>query len=161
MSHGPNDLTGSAARSHEETGGNVTAGRLNLPAGGDAARKAEEEGDRINEAHGVRTAPRGEYRSAMSLNLPRVVGARLSEEPKPAADLSQRKASDYLPPHLKAQLIAEGRLDADGNPAPAGAKGGANRGIETEKARVEETPAPAPGALKRLAGFLAKLFGKG
>ena len=164
MSDGREHLAGSAAKSHEKTGGNVQAGRMPLPAGGDAARKAETEGDLINEAHGIRTAPRGEYRSSMQLNLPRVVGARLAGPAAPAPDLSQRKASDYLPPALKARLIAEGKLAPEGEPAMPAAAGsavetvaaGGPRPAAEPAARQPEAPSPARGFL----GKLLALFGK-
>jgi hypothetical protein len=113
VSNSNQDFSGSAARQNEGSGGNVPAGKINLPVGGDAARKAEAEGDAINEAHGAGTVPRGQYRGAGPVRLPPVRGARLvAEDAKP--DLSNRKASDYLPPQLKAQLIAEGKLSAEG-----------------------------------------------
>ncbi len=113
MSNANQDFTGSAARHHEAAGGNVQAERIDLPRGGDAARQSETEGDAINEAHGVRAVPRHEYRGGGALRLPQAVGARLVEA-KPLPDLSSRTAADYLPPQLKANLIAEGRLAPDG-----------------------------------------------
>lgn len=159
MSNGGEHWAGSAARAHERTGGNVQAGKMPLPAGGDAARKAETEGDLINEAHGIRTAPRGEYRRSMQLNLPRVVGARMAEPASAPPDLSERKASDYLPPALKAQLIAQGRLAPEEASAPAGEAGGA---VETSTAGsapwAGEAPVPQPAQLPLLKRFLGKLF---
>jgi hypothetical protein len=157
-------MAGSAARAHEKTGGNVQAGKMPLPAWGDAARKAETEGDLINEAHGIRTAPRGEYRNSMRLNLPRVVGARMAEPAAAPPDLSQRKASDYLPPALKAQLIAQGKLPPEEGAAPPAAPAGA---VETRPsggpppAREATVPPPAePPLVKRFLGKLFGLFGK-
>lgn len=163
MSDGREHMAGSAARQHEKTGGNVPAGKMPLPAGGDAARKAEAEGDLINEAHGIRTAPRSEYRSSMQLNLPRAVGARLAQPAAPPADLSQRKASDYLPPALKAQLIAEGRLTPDGDPVPAPAAGAAIEARPPGGGAAAGAPAPPPASpplVKRWLGKLSALFGK-
>lgn len=163
MSDGREHMAGSAARQHEKTGGNVPAGRMPLPAGGDAARKAEAEGDLINEAHGVRAVPRSEYRGSMQLNLPRAVGARLVQPAAPSADLSDRKASDYLPPALKAKLIAEGRLTPDGDPVPAAAAGAAMeaRAPGGGAAAGAEAPPPAsPPLVKRWLGKLSALFGK-
>lgn len=159
MSDGREHLAGSAAKSHEKSGGNVQAGKMPLPAGGDAARKAETEGDLINEAHGIRTAPRGQYRSSMQLNLPRAVGARLVEPAAAPPDLSQRKASDYLPPALKARLIAEGKLAPEGEPAMPAAPGGA---VETPAAGgprpAAEPAARRPGEPSPARRFLGKLF---
>ena len=112
------NITGSAAREHEATGGNVKAGQSNLPAAGSAAQAAE------TEAREAQRESRPSYRGTDSIRLPQVRGARtvVAEQPKP--DLSQRTAADYLPAHLKAQLIAEGKLTAAGelvttvNPAP-------------------------------------------
>lgn len=163
MNDGRHNLAGSAARQHEKTGGNVPAGQVPLPAGGDAARKAETEGDRINEAHGIRTVPRGEYRSSMQLNLPRAVGARLVQPAAPPSDLSRRKASDYLPPALKAQLIAEGRLTPDGDPVPATAAGAATETRPPGGGAAAGAPAPAtasPPLVRRWLGKLSALFGK-
>ena len=167
MSDGREHWAGSAARAHEKTGGNVQAGKMPLPAGGDAARKAETEGDLINEAHGIRTAPRGEYRRSMQLNLPRAVGARMAAPAPPPPGPSERKASDYLPPALKAQLIAQGRLAPDGTPAAAP---GAGRAGEDSSAGGESRPAQAPAGpaaaaappplVKRFLGKLFGLFGK-
>lgn len=160
MSDGRQHWAGSAARAHEKTGGNVQAGKMPLPAGGDAARKAETEGDLINEAHGIRTAPRGEYRNSMQLNLPRVVGARMAEPAAAPPDLSERKASDYLPPALKAQLIAQGRLAPEEAPAPAREAGSA---METTTAgggtRASEAPVPQPAQPPLVKRFFGKLFG--
>jgi hypothetical protein len=151
VSNGPDDLTGSAARQHEQTGGNVQAGGMKVPFGGDAARRAESEGEAANR----------QYRGSMQLSLPKVVGARVAEPEKPAADLSQRKASDYLPPQLKAQLIAEGKLGEDGSvltARPATAQSGA-----TETRRRVEAAEPAPdanggGVFGTLTRFLKRLF---
>lgn len=96
------NITGSAAREHEATGGNAKAGQSNLPEAGSAALAAE------TEARGV------EYRSANSMSLPLVRGARMVAAAAPEPDFSQRTAADYLPAHLKAQLIAEGKLTAAG-----------------------------------------------
>lgn len=164
MSDGREHWAGSAARAHEKTGGNVQAGKMPLPAGGDAARKAETEGDLINEAHGIRTAPRGEYRRSMQLNLPRVVGARMAEPAAAPPDLSERKASDYLPPALKAQLTAQGRLAPEGGAAGSGAAGGAMEtrlsGGETPQAPAPAAPAAPPSLAKRIFGKLFGLSGK-
>ncbi len=163
MSDGREHWAGSAARTHEKTGGNVQAGKMPLPAGGDAARKAETEGDLINEAHGVRTVPRGEYRRSMQLNLPRAVGARMAEPAAPPPDLSARKASDYLPPALKAQLIAQEKLAPEEAPAPSLAP---SRAVETASAggAVPQPGTPpgtaAPPLAKRILGKLFGLFGK-
>jgi hypothetical protein len=164
VSDGLKPGAGSAAKAHEQTGGNVQAGKMPLPAGGDAARRAENEGDLINEAHGIRTAPRGEYRKSMQLNLPRVVGARMVDAAAPPPDLSGRKASDYLPPALKAQLIAQGKLAPEGSPASSLDAGGA---VETPSASSAAAPAgtsPQPAAplplAKRILGKLFGLFGK-
>lgn len=96
------NITGSAAREHEATGGNAKAGQSNLPGAGSAALAAE------TEARGV------EYRSANSMSLSLVRGARMVAAAAPEPDFSQRTAADYLPAHLKAQLIAEGKLTAAG-----------------------------------------------
>lgn len=157
-------MAGSAARAHEKTGGNVPAGKMPLPAGGDAARKAETEGDLINEAHGIRTVPRGQYRSSMQLNLPRAVGARMVEPAAPPPDLSQRKASDYLPPALKAQLIAQGKLPPEAAPpAPSGASGAvetSSAGGAAPQAGIPPAPAAPPSLARRIFGKLFGLFGK-
>ncbi len=109
MSNEKANITGSAAREHEATGGNVKAGQSNLPAAGSAAQAAETE---AKEAHRSDSAPR--YRGTSGMRLPQVRGARMVEAEKPKPDLSQRTAADYLPAHLKAQLIAEGKLTAEG-----------------------------------------------
>ena len=96
------NITGSAAREHEATGGNAKAGQSNLPGAGSAALAVE------TEARGV------EYRSANSMSLPLVRGARMVAAAAPEPDFSQRTAADYLPAHLKAQLIAEGKLTVAG-----------------------------------------------
>lgn len=130
--------------------------KIPIPAAGDAARKAREEGDAIDEAHGVRIVPRDEFRAAGSLRL-RAVGGRgprPAEEPKP--DLTTRTAADYLPSKLKAQLIAEGRLTADGtliaNPPP-------RPPVVESGATGSTAPAPPPtGVFARLGRFFRKLF---
>lgn len=164
MSDGLKPGAGSAAKAHEQTGGNVRAGKMPLPAGGDAARKAETEGDLINEAHGIRTMPRGEYRNSMQLHLPRVVGARMAEPVPPPPDLSSRKASDYLPPALKAQLIAQGKLAPEQDPASTLAAGGAVETVITGSAAAPAGAPPQPAAplplAKRILGKLFGLFGK-
>ena len=99
------NITGSAAREHEATGGNAKAGQSNLPGAGSAALAAETE---------AREAQRVEHRSASSMSLALVRGARMVAAAAPEPDFSQRIAADYLPPHLKAQLIAEGKLTAVG-----------------------------------------------
>ena len=99
------NITGSAAREHEATGGNAKAGQSNLPGAGSAALAAETE---------AREADRLEYRSANSMSLPLVRGAKMVAATEPGPDLSQRTAADYLPARLKAQLIAEGKLTAAG-----------------------------------------------
>lgn len=160
MSDGREHWAGSAAKAHEKTGGNVQAGKMPLPAGGDAARKAETEGDLINEAHGVRTVPRGEYRRSMQLNLPRAVGARMVEPAAPPPDLSERKASDYLPPALKAQLIAQGKLAPEEAPAPSPDAGRAVETVSAGGAVPQPGTPPAPAAPPPLAKrIFAKLFG--
>jgi hypothetical protein len=164
VSDGREHWAGSAAKSHEKTGGNVPAGKTPLPAGGDAARKAEAEGDLINEAHGIRTVPRSEYRRSMQLNLPRAVGARMVEPAPPPPDLSQRKASDYLPPSLKAQLIAQGKLPPEEAPSPSADAGSAVETVSAGGARQAGTaPAPAgppPSLARRILAKLSGLFGK-
>lgn len=157
MSDGREHWAGSAARAHEKTGGNVQAGKMPLPAGGDAARKAETEGDLINEAHGIRTAPRGEYRRSMQLNLPRVVGARMAEPAAAPPDLSERKASDYLPPALKAQLTAQGKPAPEGGAAGSGAACGA---METRPSGGGSPQAPAPAAPAAPPSLAKRIFGK-
>ena len=130
------NITGSAAREHEATGGNAKAGQSNLPGAGSAALAAETE---------AREADRVEYRSANSMSLPLVRGARMVAAAAPEPDFSQRTAADYLPAHLKAQLIAEGKLTAAGElvtpvaptgvaaePTPAAASAAtSNHGAET------------------------------
>ena len=164
MSDGREHWAGSAAKAHEQTGGNVQAGKMPLPAGGDAARKAETEGDLINEAHGIRTAPRGEYRRSMQLNLPRAVGARMVEPAAPPPDLSERKASDYLPPALKAQLIAQGKLppeeEASSLPGAGGAVETVSAGGAAPQAGTPPAPAAPPSLAKRIFGRLFGLLGK-
>lgn len=103
------NITGSAAREHEATAGNVKAGQSNLPAAGSAALAAE---TAAQEAHGVEARPR--YRGTDSMSLPLVRGARMVAAAEPEPDFSQRTAADYLPAHLKAQLIAEGKLTVAG-----------------------------------------------
>ncbi len=154
---GNRDLTGSAARHHEATGGNVEPRELRLPVGGDAARTAETEKESVNEAHGIRTASREVFRGARSIELPKVVGARLVEPEKPKADLSTRTAADYLPPHLKAQLIAEGRLKADGSlneRPPVAVALPATSAVEATQPEAKE-PTGILGSVKR---FFRKLF---
>ena len=48
------------------------------------------------------------------MSLPLVRGARMVAAAEPEPDFSQRTAADYLPAHLKAQLIAEGKLTVAG-----------------------------------------------
>ena len=48
------------------------------------------------------------------MSLPLMRGARMVAAAAPEPDFSQRTAADYLPAHLKAQLIAEGKLTAAG-----------------------------------------------
>ncbi len=153
---GNRDLTGSAAR-HHEAGGNAEPRELRLPVGGDAARTAETEKESVNEAHGIRTASRDVFHGARSIELSRVVGARLVEEEKPKADLSTRTAADYLPPHLKAQLIAEGKLKADGSLVehPPQAETLRQASANETKAVEAEEPNGMLGSLKR---FFRKLF---
>ena len=112
MSNERANITGSAAREHEATGGNVKAGQSNLPPAGSAAQAAEAEAKAQQEAYGGQ--PASQYRGTAGMRLPQVRGARMVEAEKPKPDLSQRTAADYLPPHLKAQLIAEGKLTAAG-----------------------------------------------
>lgn len=160
MSSQHNDLTGSAARNHEQSGGNVPANRTNLPFAGDAARQAESDGDAVNAQHGVHTAPRGQFRSSAQLNLPRVSGARLTQPKAEAAGLSERKASDYLPPQLKAQLIAQGRLAEDGSPIPAPTTTCATPKSHPAQVEPQAPAAEAPkGFLASLGRFFANLFG--
>ena len=111
------NITGSAAREHEATGGNVKAGQSHLPQAGSAAQAAETD-KAPQEATSMRAT------SGMRLSLVR--GARMVEAEAPTPDFSQRTAADYLPAHLKAQLIAAGKLTATGElvttpapPAPA------------------------------------------
>lgn len=155
MSNGNQDFSGSAARHHEETGGNAKAGPVKLPFGGDAARQSETDGESTNEAHGIKAAPRGQYRGTREISLPRVVGARMTEAPAPEPDYSARTAADYLPPQLKAQLIAEGRLRSDGtlvaSPQAAGTR-------ETGPAGATGESSPTPGLMASVAGFFRKLF---
>ncbi len=125
MSNEGANITGSAARGNESTGGNVKAGQINLPQAGSAAKAAETE---AREAHGD-SGPR--YRGTSGMRLPQVRGARMVEAEKPKPDLSERKASDYLPAHLKAQLIAEGKLSATGE-------------LVTETVPTPPTPEPTP-----------------
>ena len=99
------NITGSAAREHEATGGNAKAGQSNLPGAGSAALAVETE---------AREANRVESRRASSISLPPVRGARMVAAAEPEPDFSQRTAADYLPAHLKAQLIAEGKLTVAG-----------------------------------------------
>lgn len=109
-------ITGSAAREHEATGGNVKAGQSILPQAGSAAFAAETEAKEASH--------RVEYRRSESMRLPQVRGARTVAAEPPKPDLSQRTAADYLPAHLKAKLIAEGKLSATGQlvtPVPAAA----------------------------------------
>ena len=151
MSDADRDLTGSAAREHETAGGNVEAGKLRLPAGGDAARKAETEGEAVNQAYGVGAVPSEQYRGKAAIRLPLVRGARLVDaEIEP--DFSTRKASDYLPPQLKAQLIAEGKLSGDGSLPPL-----------AKAAPPPETVPPlratGEGALASVTRFFRKIFG--
>ena len=156
MSDSSSNLGGSAARHHEETGGNVPTGRTPLPSGGDAARHAESQGDSINEAHGVRTAARGEYQSSRSIQLSSARGARLVE-PEPALpDFSKRTAADYLPPRLKAQLIAEGKLPPEPGMEPVAAAPVTRSAPETDRTPVVE---PVPES-KGLFGTLGRLFRK-
>ncbi|MBI5083452.1 MAG: hypothetical protein HZB13_02495 [Acidobacteria bacterium] len=159
MSNGRDDFAGSSARHHEQTGGNVQPKERYLPFGGDAARQAEDEGEQRNEEHGIRTASRGNYRPAMQLNLPKVVGARLAEPEKPAADLSQRKASDFLPPHLKAQLIAEGKLSGESETIPAQPAPGGATATEYCERESGKPPEPAQGGvLASITRLFSKLF---
>jgi len=162
VSNAGDDMAGSAARQNEQTGGNVPAKDINLPFGGDAARRAESDGERTNEELGIRTAPRGQYRSSMQLNLPMAVGARMVAPDKPAADLSQRRASDYLPPHLKAQLIAQGRLSEDGSAIQqpqAAAAGGVTETRHSEQAHsAPPSETPERGVLASLTRFFTRLF---
>ncbi len=103
------NITGSAAREHEATGGNVKAPQSNLPEAGSAAKAAESE---AKAAQSMDSSSR--YRGTSGMRLPQVRGARMVEAEAPKPDLSQRTAADYLPAHLKAQLMAEGKLTATG-----------------------------------------------
>jgi hypothetical protein len=153
------DLTGSAARQHESTGGNVLAGNINLPARGDAARQAEPGGEAVNAAHGVGAIPRERYRGAVSIRLSPLGGAgQAASEARP--DLSTRKASDYLPPRLKAQLITEGKLSPDGTLAVLPqSTGAASPGQRTVPAAGTTGEAPPPdGGFASLSRFFRKLF---
>jgi hypothetical protein len=157
---GNRDLTGSAARHHEVTGGNVAPREQRLPVGGDAARMAETE-ESIEEAHGIRSAPRDASRGARSMDspkivLPRVVGARQTELEKPKADLSKRTAADYLPPQLKAQLIAQGKLTPDGTlvERPAGML----PQQMTDATEMKSAADPPTGIIGSLTRFFRKLF---
>jgi hypothetical protein len=83
--------------------------------------------------------------------LPQVRGARLVEEDvKP--DLSNRKASDYLPPQLKAQLIAEGKLSEDGALLKAPAR-------KSEPPSIATGEPPPAGLFASVSRFFRKLFG--
>ena len=133
--------------------------KIPIPAAGDAARKAGTEGDAINEAHGIRVVPRGQYLAAGSVKLRGVGGIRgeFSEEPKP--DLSTRTAADYLPPQFKARLIAEGRLAADGTrqAIPKTEAGAPERGAAGMQATGKQA-VPTGGVLAGLSRFFRKLF---
>ncbi len=158
MSDGNRDFAGSAARYHEETGGNVRPGELKLPVGGDAAKRAEQDGDAINEAHGIRTAPRGEFRGARSLAMSSSSGARMAEPAAAQPDLSGRKASDYLPLHLKAQLIAEGRLQPDGTLAERTSSQDVRSAVSTAAGSQPEAGSEPEGALGAVRRWFRKLF---
>jgi hypothetical protein len=67
------------------------------------------------------------------MRLPQVRGARMVEAEKPKPDFGERKASDYLPAHLKAQLIAEGKLTATGE-------------LVTQAVPTPPAPEPTPAA---------------
>ncbi len=112
MSNQRVNITGSAARENEKTGGNVKAGQVNLPDAGSAAQAAESEAKAQGDALGGEVRPA--YRGTRSLQLSSTLGARLIPAEPPKPDLSQRTAADYLPAHLKAQLIAEGKLRETG-----------------------------------------------
>ena len=154
MSDEKANITGSAAREHEATGGNVKAGQSNLPGAGSAALAAETE---AREAHRV------EYRSASSLGLPLMRGARMVAAAAPEPDYSQRTAADYLPAHLKAQLIAEGKLTAGGalvttvNPAASEPEPTPVAAIATESRTGAKAAEPASW-LGALADRLRNLF---
>jgi hypothetical protein len=155
--------SGSAARQHERTGGNVRAGQTNVPAGGDAARKAEGEGDAVNEAHGIRVAPRGANRG-LAVNLRSAAGARLVDA-EPEKNWSARKASDYLPPQLKAELVAAGRMLEDGRMVSATPVGGAPARPSEEDPTLPAATVAASnqvpesrGAWQTITGFFRKMF---
>lgn len=146
------NITGSAAREHEATGGNAKAGQSNLPEAGSAALAAETE---------AREAAGREYRRTDSMRLPLMRGARMVEAEEPKPDLSQRTAADYLPAHLKAQLIAEGKLTAAGElvttPTAPGPEPTPVAAIANESRNGAEAAEPASW-LGALAGRLRNLF---
>lgn len=104
-----NDMVGSSARQHEQSGGNVQPGERRLPQAGEAARASEQE--ERSERQAVRAA-------GAAIRLPAVRGANLAGE-RQVVDPQPRKASDYLPAELKARLIAEGKLTPEGDPVVA------------------------------------------
>jgi len=131
------------------------------PGAGDAARQAGREGDAVNEANGIRTVPRGEYQG-LAVNLRSTRGARLVQT-EPETDWSARKASDYLPPQLKAELIAAGKLTEDGHAVPVDATTSASapRPVSEENlpaATVTAGPAEGRGAWNAITGFFRRLF---
>lgn len=160
MSETNRDLSGSAARHHEETGGNVPTGKTPVSLGGDAAKQAADYGDSTNEAHGIPAVPRGEFRATRQVKMSSALGARLVEPEAAKPDLSKRTAADYLPPHLKAQLIAEGKLPAEPGmtPAPAAVIPEAKSATEAVPQPAEESQVQPKGVLGSLARMFRKLF---
>lgn len=114
MTNRHSDIVGSAARHHERLGGNIRPKTLRLPFGGDAARSAEQDGSAVNRNHGVHAVRPKEYHSTLSIPVTPRSGSSRASQGLVAPDLTTRVASDYLPEELKSQLIAQGKISAEG-----------------------------------------------
>jgi hypothetical protein len=97
--------------------------------------------------------PRTRIRAA-SVRMRGTAGIPRGPVEKPQPEIFFRTAADYLPPRLKAKLIAEGRLTADGtlNPAPPAQTSAGNTKPSGEQA------AAFRGMLARFGRFFRKLF---
>jgi len=114
----------------------------------------------------METSRRWKIEAARTASAPpaRTAATKSAGPAAPPSDLSERKASDYLPPDLKARLIAEGRLTPEGDPAPAAAAGSAVRtqsaGAAPAAASAAQPAAPPARQPEPLARrLLGKLLG--
>ena len=96
-------------------------------------------------------------RATSGMRLSLVRGARMVEAETPTPDFSQRTAADYLPAHLKAQLIAAGKLTATGELVTTPASRAPEPTPAAEIANGAEAPEPGHW-LGSLARRLRNLF---